>query len=309
MTARRVGDQSVAHDVAIVGAGAAGLSAALVLGRARRRVLVIDDGRPRNRSAGHAHGFLTRDGVAPAELLAIGRREVSRYGVAFVDGTVTRIEPGCRLITHGGALLRARRVLVATGLRDVLPEIEGLAECWGRDVHGCPHCHGWEVADSPLAVLGTHPPAVHQALLVRQWSVDVAFFPDRLSDYPADRLTSAGIRVVPGRVARLAVRAGRLFGIELASGLVVPRTTAFVVTDLDPNDGLLTGLGLSRGPAGVVEVGPSGRSGQPGVWAAGNVVDPTADLIGAAAQGARAAVAINRELVDADFTNVDHMDI
>jgi thioredoxin reductase len=288
------------HDVVIVGGGVAGLSAALVLARARRRVLIVDDQRPRNRFAGHVHGFLTRDGAAPNDLLELARREVAAYGVQFINDTVLRTEHGFRVVTSDGRAFQARRMLVATGLRDVLPELEGLSECWGRDVHSCPHCHGWEVADKPLAVLGTHPPSPHQALLVRQWSSDVIFFPDLLSDFAADVLTGNDVRVVAGRVSRLVVRSGRLYGVELESGVIVQRAAAFVVTDLEPYDGLLTDLGCSRGPRGLIDVDSTGYCGLPGVWAAGNVIDGGADLMGAAGQGTRAAVAINRDLLDED---------
>jgi thioredoxin reductase len=146
--------QTDSYDVVVVGGGAAGLSAALVLGRARRRVVVIDSGEPRNAPASHMHGYLSRDGLPPAELLQPGRDEADGYGVDFVSDRVVSVEPGISLLLADGATKMARRVLLATGATDVLPEIPGAQERWGRDFLHCPYCHGWEVRDQPPGVLG-----------------------------------------------------------------------------------------------------------------------------------------------------------
>ena len=155
-------------EVVIVGGGAAGLSAALVLGRARRRVAVIDAGQPRNAPAAHMQGFLSRDGVPPSELHAAGRAEVSGYGVALVDDRVLGINPGFNVTLASGRTLTALRILFATGVSDELPDIDGVRERWGKDLLHCPYCHGWEVRDLPLGVLGSIPGSVQHALLVRQ---------------------------------------------------------------------------------------------------------------------------------------------
>jgi thioredoxin reductase len=151
------------HDVVVVGGGAAGLSAALVLGRARRRVAVIDAGAPRNAPAAHMHGYLSRDGMPPAHLLAAGRDEIARYGVELVTDQVVGIEPGFFVRLAGGRVLRARRILLTTGVRDELPDIAGARDRWGRDLLHCPYCHGWEVRDQPLGVLNTGPDSVQHA--------------------------------------------------------------------------------------------------------------------------------------------------
>jgi thioredoxin reductase len=165
------------YDVVVVGGGAAGLSAALVLARARRTVVVVDAGGPRNAPAAHMHGFLSRDGMPPRELLAAGMAEVSGYGGRLIDDTVVGVEPGFQVRLANGAPLLGRRILVATGLRDELPDIPGIRERWGRDLLHCPYCHGYEIRDQPLGVLGGAPEAVQHALLVRQWSPDVILFP------------------------------------------------------------------------------------------------------------------------------------
>ncbi|GLI03542.1 thioredoxin reductase [Phytohabitans aurantiacus] len=283
----------------MVGGGAAGLSAALVLARARRRVVVVDAGAPRNAPAAHLHGFLSRDGMAPRDLLAAGRAEVTGYGGHLVDGTVDAIEPGFKVRLADGSSLAARHVLVTTGLRDELPGIPGVAERFGRDVLHCPYCHGYEVRDQPLGVVSS----VHHALLVRQWSSDVLFFPHTATIAPddRDRLGARGIRVVDGTVTRIVVEGDRLRGVELDGGTVVPRAAVFVGPRFVPNSGLLTGLRCAVDGDGWPAVDPAGRTSVAGVWAAGNAVDPRAQLITAAGAGSTAAIAINTELVEADI--------
>ncbi|MGW5121986.1 NAD(P)/FAD-dependent oxidoreductase [Streptomyces noursei] len=286
-------------DVVVVGAGAAGLNAALVLARARRRVAVIDGGAPRNAPADRMHGFLSRDGMPPTALLEVGRAELATYGAALLTGRVDEITPALGVRLAGGPELRARRVLVATGLRDELPDIPGLRERWGRDLLHCPYCHGYEVRDQPLGVLGSGPGAVHHALLLRQWSPDVVLFPHHgePTDDERERLTARGVRIVGGTVARLLTEDDRLRGVELADGRVVPRTAVFVQPRMVPHDALLTALGCARDEAGWVITDAAGRTDVPGVWAAGNVVDPRAQVVTAAGMGAAAAFALNLDLV------------
>ncbi len=294
---------SMRYDVVIVGGGAAGLSAALVLGRARRRVAVVDAGAPRNAPAAHMQGFLSRDGMPPADLLAAGRAEVSGYGVESIEDHVVGIEAGFSVRLAGGQVLDARRILVATGVRDELPEIPGVRERWGRDLLHCPYCHGWEVRDQPIGVLGTRPDAVQHALLVRQWSDDVVFFVHivDLGSRELVQLQARGVQVVNGMVARLVVEADRLTGVELIDGRLIPRTAVFIRPVNVPHaDGLLAGLGCELDEAGFVIVDATGRTSTAGVWAAGNVVDPRFQVITSAGAGSVAAIAINADLVHDD---------
>ena len=284
------------YDVLVVGGGAAGLNAALMLGRARRRVAVVDARAPRNAPAEHMHGFLSRDGLPPSDLLEIGRAELDGYGVDLLEDSVTRLEPGFTAGLASGRELTARRVLVATGVHDDLPDLPGLRESWGTDAVTCPYCHGYEVRDQPLGVLGTEPMSVEHALLVRQWSPDVVYFAHTAPPSEADRerLDARGIRVVDGVVTAVRREGGRLTGIELGDRFV-PRTALFLRTVTVPHDELLRGLGYVEGA-----VDPSGKTSVPGVWAAGNVVDARATVIIAAAQGAAAAGALNHDLVTED---------
>jgi thioredoxin reductase len=291
------------YDVVVVGGGAAGLSAALVLGRARRRVAVIDAGAPRNAPAAHMQGFLSRDGMPPAELLAAGRAEVTGYGVRMIEDQVLGIDPGFAVRIAGGETVTARRILVATGVRDELPDIPGVRERWGRDLLHCPYCHGWEVRDQPIGVLGSHPGAVQHALLVRQWSADTVFFAHThdLTSAECGQLEGRGVRVVDGEVARLVLEGDRLTGVELADGRVVERTAVFVRPNNVPHpDGLLSALGCAVDEGGFAVVDRTGRTTVDGVWAAGNVVDPRAQVITSAGAGSAAAIAINADLVGED---------
>ena len=298
-------------EVVIVGGGAAGLSAALVLGRARRRVAVIDAGQPRNAPAAHMQGFLSRDGMPPSELLAAGRAEVVGYGVELVDDRVLDIEPGFTVTLASGRSLTSRRILIATGVSDELPDIEGVRERWGNDLLHCPYCHGWEVRDQRLGVLGTIPGSVQHALLVRQWSDDVVFFAHTydLTDDERRQLAARGICIEEGTVTRLVVNDDELGGVELADGRVVQRTAVFVRPGNVPHDdGVLAALGCDKNEAGFVTVDATGRTSNPGVWAAGNVVDPRAQVITAAGAGSAAAIAINADLVQDDVEVALHHD-
>lgn len=296
------------YDAVVVGGGAAGLSAGTMLGRSRRRVAVVDDGQPRNAASGHLHGFLSRDGAAPGELLATGREEFLGYGGELLTERVDGVERGAGhgfvASLAGGKVLTTRSVLVATGLRDELPGIAGVREQWGETVLHCPYCHGYEVRDSPLAVLGgdNRPFTLHQAQLVRQWSSDVVFLPDRitLTADEHERLAARGVRVVEGEVARVLTQEDGASGVELADGRVLSRSAVFVGPGFVPHDELLTGLGCELGENGRVATDAAGRTSVDGVWAAGNVVDSPAQLINAAAAGSTAAVAINHYLLEAD---------
>ncbi|GAA4562476.1 NAD(P)/FAD-dependent oxidoreductase [Planotetraspora kaengkrachanensis] len=303
------------HDVVVVGGGAAGLSGALTLARARRSVLVIDDGRPRNAPAAQVHGYLSRDGMPPAQLLASGRAEVIGYGGEIVTGRVATAERrdagGFLLTLEDGSRVAADRLLVTTGLVDELPDVPGLAELWGRDVLHCPYCHGWEVRDQPIGVLGTGPLAVHQALLWRQWSEDVTLFlhtaPTPTED-EREQLAARGIAVVDGPVTGLEAADGRLAGVRLADGRVVPRSALATTPRFTARAEILGGLGLkpTDQEAGGHVIGsyiaadPSGATDVPGVWVAGNVANLMEQVVGAAAAGVRAAAAINADLVAED---------
>ncbi len=288
------------YDVAIIGGGAAGLSAALVLGRARRRVAVVDAGTPRNAPAAHMQGFLSRDGTPPAELLQAAREEVRRYGVELVEDRVIDAAAGFAVHLAGGRTLEARKVLLATGAADVLPELPHARERWGRDLLHCPYCHGWEVRDQPIGVLGTGAGSVEHAHLLRQWTDDVILFAHTAGVTAGERgaLHARGIAVVDGTVEDLVVTDDRLQAVRLADGRTVARRALFVRPALRAHaDGIAAALGCDLQGDGLVRADAGGGTSVPGVWTAGNASNPRAQVITAAGEGSAVAIAINTELV------------
>jgi thioredoxin reductase len=296
------------YDVVVVGGGAAGLNGALMLARARRSVLVVDAGEPRNAPAEGVHGLLGHDGASPQRLLATGRDEVRRYGGQVVTERVVAAaaeSDGMSVTLSDGRSHRARRLLVTTGLTDELPDIPGLAERWGHEVLHCPYCHGWEVRDRAIAVIGSGPMSVHQALLFRQWSDDVTYVvhtvpPDAEQ---AEQLAARGVRVLDGQVDRVEGDRSGLEGLTLLDGRLVEAQTVVVAPRMVARAGFLADLGLTpvQHPSGVgehVPADPTGRTAVPGVWVAGNVTDLTAQVGAAAAAGAVAGAQINADLVD-----------
>lgn len=304
------------YDVVVIGGGAAGLSGALALVRSRRSVLVIDAGQPRNAPAAHMHNYLSRDGTPPLELLAIGRAEVTGYGGRIIEGNVATIQRldgqqdrgGFQVMLTDNSSVYARRLLVATGLVDELPDVPGVAERWGRDVIHCPYCHGWEVRDQAIGILSTGPSAVHQALLFRQLSDDVVLFQHTappLSEEQVEQLTARNITIVDGEVSALEVRDDRLTGVRLRSGEFVSRQAIVVAPRVVARAALLHTLGLETTDLEVaghivgsyVPAEANGATKVPGVWVAGNVTKPMDQVIAAAAAGLMAGATINADLI------------
>ena len=298
---------SPAYDVVVIGGGPAGLNGALMLARSRRTVAVIDAGHPRNAPAHAIHGLLGHDGTPPAELLERGRAEVRGYGGHVVSGEVidaTRTDDGFTVTLADGRTSSARRLLVSTGLTDVLPDIAGLRDRWGKDVLHCPYCHGWEVRDQAVGVLSTSVMSVHQALLFTQLTDDVTFFRHAgdLADDDLAKLKARGVAIVDGTVTGVEVSEDRLTGIRLDDGSVVARQALVVGPRFVANAAFLHSLGLvavehSSGVGEHIVADPTGRTDVPGVWAAGNVCEFSAQVGMSAAAGAFAGAQINADLV------------
>ena len=295
------------YDVVVIGGGPAGLSGAVALGRALRTVLVIDSGTPRNAPADGIHNYLTRDGIPPGEYASIGRSEVVRFGGEIIAGEVigvTGSAPSFQVALADGSTVSARRLLVTTGTADVLPDVPGLAERWGKTVLHCPYCHGYEVRGKAIGVIASGPMAMHGALLWGQWTPDVtlflndAFAPD---EEQSRQLAARKVTVVPGALAAVADD-----GVHLADGSVVPRDYLVVQTRLEARGDLLTSIGLKPvdHPMGigtyVPAEDPTGRTSVPGVWVAGNVTDPMAQVITSAGAGLTAGAMLNADLVTAE---------
>ncbi len=303
-------------DALVIGGGAAGLAGATALGRSRRSVLVLDAGEPRNAPAAGVHNYLGREDTAPGELMALGRAEAAGYGVQIAPARVAAVRPGPDggfvVSTEDGRDLAARRVLVATGATDVLPDLPGLAERWGHDVLHCPYCHGWEVRDRAIVVLGTGPMATHQALLFRQLTDDVvvalAADAPRPSPEDAERLAARGVRVLEDPPVRVVLADGpdrAVRGVELASGEVLACDAVVVSSQVVAHADFLAPLGLETEPMEVgghvlgtrLPTGQGGLTSVPGVWAAGNVAEPMAQVVASAAAGLQAGAMINADLV------------
>lgn len=296
-------------DVIVVGGGAAGLSAALILARARRRVLVLDAQEPRNRFAPHMHGVLSRDGYSPLDLVADGYQEVRAADGVIVNDRVTTaraITDGFEIETVEGARATARRLIVATGARDRLPDIPGLTEQWGRGVVACPYCDGYEASGRAIGVLASSLPGLHKAHMLRSYSNDITVFSALAGRVPDEErlvLEERGIRIETRAVTRLLTESDTLTGVELADGTTASVDVIFAEPALEPLDGPLLHLGAARtdtpfGPWTAVDA--FGRTSVEGVWAVGNAANPGALVPIAAGSGATAALALNGELVALD---------
>lgn len=311
-------------DVVVIGGGPAGLSAAKCLARMRRSVLVVDAGAGRNAPATGVHNYLYAEGASPARLAEVGRAEAAAYGAQVLTGTATSAivldQPASGgphftievAVGEGGiGRVSARRVLLATGLVDVLPDVQGVHERWGRDVLHCPFCHGWEMRDRAVGVLGTGAMALHQVMLFRSLSSDVVYFqhtaPDP-SDQQREQLSAMGVEHVVGKVAGIETTNDVLSGLRMADGRVLAREVIAVSTRLEAREDLLADLGLSTTTLdlGGTSAGHylaadlSGATCSPGVWAAGNVAAPMAQVINSAAAGTNAGAAIHLDLITED---------
>ncbi|MEU6497081.1 NAD(P)/FAD-dependent oxidoreductase [Streptomyces sp. NPDC046984] len=290
-------------DVIVVGGGAAGLSAAAVLSRAQRRVMIIDEEGPLSERVTHSHGH---DSVTdPRELIASGRTEVRRSGAHLLDDTVINVHAGFTVTTAGGRVLQARQVLVATGASYPAPDLPGVRELWGTAVHTCPYCHGFDLRGQTLAVIGGMDGAVLKALLLSQWSNDVVFVygpNEQTSIKDRLRLDTAGVRLYRGEVQELVARAdGELQGVRFVDGRLFPCAAVFVGQEPQPQDHILRELGCRMTEAGMVVVDRDGRTSVPNLYAAGHVVDPFSQAESAAGDGYRAALAINLNLLEHDL--------
>jgi thioredoxin reductase len=286
------------HDCLIVGGGAAGLNAALVLGRARRDVLLIDAGRQSNRSAHAIGGLLGQDGTAPAELYAAGRAQLAQHAnVVLERGEVEAIEPvdgAFRVRLAGGGDTAARRILLATGMEYVAPDLPGVAERWGDTVFHCPFCHGWEVRDGALAVLGDGQHDVLRAMLLRGWSDDVVLLAGDLDAAEREQLAAAGIAVDERPVA--GVR-GERATVVFEDGSELPRDGLLVAAPMRQRSPLAANLGLDLTDAGAIAVDALARTSLPGVFAAGDVAGVPSQVAAALGSGAMAGVFVHQHLL------------
>lgn len=289
-------------DVIVVGAGPAGLSAALLLGRCCRRVLVCDSGAPRNARSRALHAFLTRDGVNPWELRRLGREQLAPYGVEYREVAVSDASPakgGFEVTVDGGERLRCRKLLLATGVHDRVPAREGFDACYGRSLFHCPYCDGWEVRGQPLAVFAPAGRGTGLALTLSTWSSDILLCTDgrrALADDLRARLEENRVAVRTERVARLDHADGCLRAVVFERGPAEPRTALFLSTGQEPQSDLAHRLGCRFNRKGTVRTGRHEETGIPGLFVAGDASRDVQLAVVAAAEGVKAAFAINTEL-------------
>jgi thioredoxin reductase len=288
--------------VLVIGGGPAGLSAALVLGRCRRRVLVCDAGRPRNAAAREMHGYLSRDGFAPLELLRIGREELQPYGVEFRHVTAADVivtAAGFDVVLETGERVGGRKVLIATGVRDHLPEIEGLEACYGVSVHHCPYCDGWEERDRVIAVVGRGRPAAGLALSLKTWTDRVMVCSNgRAHVTPAQRaqLAAHAIPIYEQRIARIEHDNGRVQRLAMRDGTELSCEAIFFSSGQSLQCNFPSKLGCELTQKGTVKTDHLGQTRVPGVYVVGDASRDVQFVIVAAAEGAKAGVAINKAL-------------
>jgi thioredoxin reductase len=305
-----VSDSQNVWDVIIIGAGPAGLSAALVLGRCRRRVLLCDRGTPRNSPSHGMHAFVSRDGVEPAAFREIVLRELARYpGVHFRPEEVTSAahlaNDRFSVTFERGDEALTRKLLLATGVTDVLPPLERIQEFFGTSAFPCPYCDGWEFRDAPLAVYGHGTRAFDMARAMTAWSGDLIVFTNgraRFSSSQRAALEHNGITIEPVRIAELCGTDGHLESIRLTDGRHIPRRALFFDMPSHAQSSLASSLGCEMTAKGKVVCGQYEASTVPGVFAAGNILEDVQLAIVAAAEGARAAFGINRALTREDFS-------
>jgi thioredoxin reductase len=289
-------------DVIVIGGGPAGLSAALVLGRCRRSVLICDAGHPRNAAARGLHGYLTRDGIAPKELLRLGREELKQYSVELREVSVSEVlcvGETFEATLETGERIAARKVLVATGVRDHLPEIDGLGDCFGISVHHCPYCDGWEVRDREIAVIGQGASGAGLSLSLKTWTDRVVLCSNgrpRLSATHRQQLDAHGIPVVTRSIARVEHTDGHVNRLIMKTGDPVSCDAVFFSGGQSPQCDLPQRLGCDLTRKGIVKTDHLGQTRVPGVYVVGDASRDVQFVIVAAAEGAKAGVAINKAL-------------
>jgi thioredoxin reductase len=301
---------SQTFDVVIVGGGPAGLSAALILGRCRRSVLICDTGRPRNAASQALHGYLTRDGIPPSEFLALGRSDLAKYDTVRLTAVgaaaaVCEAVGRFKVTLEDGEVVIARKLLIATGVVDTLPEIDGIREFYGRSVFHCPYCDGWELRDQPIAVYGQGSRALGLSLELTAWSRDLVLCTDGPCEIDGEglaKLERNGIAVREDRVTALEGRDGILERLVFEHGDPLPRRAMFFTTGQSQQSELARHLGCAMNDKGTVATGKYETTHLPGLFVAGDASRAVQWVIVAAAEGAEAAFAINTDLLKEDLS-------
>lgn len=291
------------YDAIVIGGGPAGLSAALTLGRSRRSTLLLDGGEPRNAPAGVSHGFLSRDGMSPAALARTSREQLAPYGVEILPRearSARSSEHGFRVELDDSATVSAPTLILATGVRDQLPAIPGLAARWGRSVHHCPYCHGWECRDQALGIIGRGPGAQHLAVLLKQWSKDLILFTDGPAELSADERSALGdLHIDERRVSSVEGPGESITHLVVEGEVNVQREALFLRPEQTQRSDVAHELGCRFMDDEVhIDVDEFGRTSVPGVYAVGDMSEPfKQQIVMSAAAGMMAVADLNRHLI------------
>ncbi|KIL11983.1 NAD(P)/FAD-dependent oxidoreductase [Bacillus safensis] len=294
-------------DCAIIGGGPAGLSAALVVGRGRKQVTVFDDELPRNRVTQESHGFITNDGMTPFEIRRAGETDLQKYPNIKINRSrivdIQKKEESFTLLTHEGDAFEAKKIILATGLQDILPEIEGIHDVYGKTLFSCPFCDGWELKDKALALIAENQRALHMAKLLSNWTKDLIVFTNGhvLADEDKVLLTAHSIQVIDVPIVSIDHDNGQLRSLQLANGEIVNREGGFVASEFKQSAPFAEKLGCQMTKNAGIETDILGRTTVSGVFACGDNLGGPAQLVLAAAAGSQAGMGVIHELVQEEF--------
>ncbi len=300
--------QNMDFDVVIIGGSYAGLSAAMALGRSRRGTLIIDAGDPCNKQTPHSHNFLTQDGVQPEVIASIGREQVLQYPtVQFYTGIAEEIkllENGWFEVSVPNRSVRSRKVIIATGLRDIMPSIPGFSECWGRTVIHCPYCHGYEVRDQKTGILAQGDMIMEMVRLIDHWTKDLTLFtngPAEIADEDRQLILNKGVAIMEQPIREVIHKEGKLQHLVLEDGTKRSLLALYARVKTEQKSPFATMLGCNIGPMGLIETSMVGQTNVTGVYAAGDCTHPMRSVATAVASGNLAGAMLNKELIDEDF--------
>lgn len=295
-------------DVIIIGGSYSGLAAGMALGRALRKVLIIDSGKPCNRQTPHSHNFITQDGTPPGEIAAIARQQVEKYDtVQFLSGLVTsgeKTETGFKVQTETGEIFTARKLVFATGIKDIMPEIPGFAECWGISVLHCPYCHGYEVKGQQTGILANGDYGFEFTTLISNWTKDLTLYTNgasTLTPEQKEKLDKHGIRTNEAEIASLEHRGGHLQKIIFKNGQKVPVKALYARCPFVPHCPVPEALGCELTPEGYIKVNPLQQTSMPGVFACGDITTRIRTVANAVATGTTTGIMVNKELLEESF--------
>lgn len=295
-------------EVIIIGGSYSGLSAAMALGRSLRKVLVIDAGKPCNRQTPHSHNFLTQDGSTPGEISRIGREQVAKYDtITFLDGFAVegkKSHSGFEIKTEKGELYEGKKLIFATGVKDIMPEIPGFAECWGISVIHCPYCHGYEVKNQPTGILANGEFGFEFGKMITNWTKDLTLFTrgkSTLTEEHASKLADKGVKIIETEIEQIEHTDGKLEKLILQDGSQLPLNALYAKVDFAQSTDIPAGLGIEMTEQGHIKVDTMQKTNIPGVYACGDSTTMFRSVSFAVSSGTIAGAACNKELIDQEF--------